>query len=248
MTIISFKHRFIFIKTRKVGGTSVEAALRAITGENDIVTPATARDEYHCASSGFYSQNYCSDPAEEARYTELVLARQLEEAQRFSDGMRKRYTSHMRAREIRRKLGRRDFAGFFKFTIERNPYSWLVSIAAYDKKAYQTGTLSAVDLETIRSRIKARLGRRSRKWTNHAYYTIGSTLAVDRVIRYENLEQELGEVMGHLGISQTLSIPRLKANPQDSSTSEIFTQELEAVVQDRFSPVFDLMDYPRALH
>ena len=38
MTIVSFKHKFIFIKSGKVGGTSVQMALFPHLGEQDIVT------------------------------------------------------------------------------------------------------------------------------------------------------------------------------------------------------------------
>ncbi len=37
--ILSHKNRFIFIKTRKTAGTSIEAYLRNFLGENDIATP-----------------------------------------------------------------------------------------------------------------------------------------------------------------------------------------------------------------
>ena len=36
--IVSHSHRFIFIKTRKVAGTSVELFLSQFCGEEDIVT------------------------------------------------------------------------------------------------------------------------------------------------------------------------------------------------------------------
>ena len=42
--ILSRKFRFIFIKGRKVGGTSVEMALSTICGPDDIVTPITPID------------------------------------------------------------------------------------------------------------------------------------------------------------------------------------------------------------
>lgn len=39
LIIISHKHRFIFIKTRKTAGTSIEIFLSRFCGDNDIVTP-----------------------------------------------------------------------------------------------------------------------------------------------------------------------------------------------------------------
>jgi Sulfotransferase family len=39
MAIISFKHRFIFVKTMKTAGTSLEVHLAAHCGPEDIVTP-----------------------------------------------------------------------------------------------------------------------------------------------------------------------------------------------------------------
>jgi hypothetical protein len=185
-----------------------------------------------------------------------VLTEQLDHAKRFSSDMRKKYDGHMRAGKVRRKLGRARYAGFYKFTIERNPYTWLISIARYDKETYHSDTVAAVDPLQIRARIVERLSHRDLlDRANYGYYTIKGKLAVDRVIRYENLEEELSEVLQHLGIEVdsevdsegTLSLPRLKLNPHPISVAEVFTPELEALVQERFEPVFDLMDYPRSV-
>ena len=242
----------MFIKTRKVAGTSVESVLRKFAGPDDIVTTLTPRDELHCARQGLHARNYARRKSAEARYTELVLAEQLDRAKQFSSDMRKKYDGHMRAREIRRKLGRARYAGLYKFTIERNPYTWLISITRYDKEKYHTDTVVAVDAPQIRARIVERLSHRNLlERANYGYYTIKGKLAVDRVICYENLEQELSEVMRHLGIGVdtegVLSLPRLKSNPHPISVAEVFTPELEALVQKRFEPVFDLMGYPRSV-
>ena len=59
--IISHKHKFIFIKTNKTAGTSIEIALSSICGENDIITPLGKQDEIlRKRLSNRTSQNYLS--------------------------------------------------------------------------------------------------------------------------------------------------------------------------------------------
>ena len=43
--IVSHKYRFIFLKTKKTAGTSIELALTKLCSEDDIVTPLTEVDE-----------------------------------------------------------------------------------------------------------------------------------------------------------------------------------------------------------
>ena len=43
--IVSHKHRFVFPKSQKTGGTSLELALSRICGEDDIITPLHERHE-----------------------------------------------------------------------------------------------------------------------------------------------------------------------------------------------------------
>ena len=64
--IISHKYKFIFVKTGKVAGTSVEMALRPYLGKNDVVTPVDSRDEKFATDKGIpgpknYGQNYWHD-------------------------------------------------------------------------------------------------------------------------------------------------------------------------------------------
>jgi len=45
--IISHEHKFIFLKTRKTAGTSIELALSHLCGPDDIVTPMSPNDDYY---------------------------------------------------------------------------------------------------------------------------------------------------------------------------------------------------------
>jgi hypothetical protein len=102
--IVSHKYRFIFIKTHKVAGTSIEFALTRFAGEDGIVTPFSVRiDERERERSGFgVARNYKTGAGE--------------------------YRAHIPAEEVRNLLGRETFGRYFKFSVERNPYDKVVSL------------------------------------------------------------------------------------------------------------------------
>ncbi|MEJ2125016.1 MAG: hypothetical protein P8166_10970 [Candidatus Thiodiazotropha sp.] len=98
MTIISFKYNFIFIKTRKVGGTSLEVELSKRIEQRAIVTPISPAVEGHTP------RNYESH-----------------------SGSMGNFYNHMTAIEIQDRLGKAAFDNMYKFTIEREPVSKCIS-------------------------------------------------------------------------------------------------------------------------
>ena len=54
--IVSHKHKFIFIKTKKTAGTAIEAALSELCGPQDVITPF--REESEQDRKGLSPQNY----------------------------------------------------------------------------------------------------------------------------------------------------------------------------------------------
>src|SRR5262245_64154360 len=55
--ILSEQFRFVFIKGKRVGGTSVEMALSTICGAHDIVTPIDPIDELERNRLGWRARN-----------------------------------------------------------------------------------------------------------------------------------------------------------------------------------------------
>jgi hypothetical protein len=102
--IVSHRYRFIFIKTHKVAGTSIEFALTRFAGEDGIVTPFSVRiDERERERSGFgVARNYKAEAGE--------------------------YRAHIPAEEVRKLLGHETFERYFKFSVERNPFDKVVSL------------------------------------------------------------------------------------------------------------------------
>ena len=57
--IVSHQHRFIFIKTQKTAGTSIEMALSSICGATDIISAISPIDEKNRINHGSRSaQNF----------------------------------------------------------------------------------------------------------------------------------------------------------------------------------------------
>jgi len=71
--IVSHKHQFIFVKTRKTAGTSIEVFLEPLCGEEDVVTPVSPRyqDSETAAHRPRNQQGY-SNHAAAGKIRELV--------------------------------------------------------------------------------------------------------------------------------------------------------------------------------
>ena len=96
--IISHRHKFIFLKPRKVAGTSVEVALAQHCGEDDIVTPI-----------GVFNPEWDED-----QYS-------------HPGKKRAGYGRHATMKRVRKQLGRELWDDYFKFAITRNPWDLVVS-------------------------------------------------------------------------------------------------------------------------
>jgi len=247
VAIISFKHKFIFLKTRKVAGTSVEAALRRYAGQEDIVPCVTPRDELFSIAQGHPARNYARNREDELRYAELVSQERFDDAMEHLKRIDKKYVSHMDARRLKvivEELGYR-FEDFYRFTIDRHPYTWMISSAAYNNAKYNKGTLSPIGSGKILKLIKERLQDPKFLGTmNWNMYTIDGEVQVDRIIRYETLQEELPDTLRGLGLDvEGLALPDLKANVRHLSPDEILDPETKSAIYEAFEQTFEALGY-----
>lgn len=135
--IISHKYKYIFIKTKKTAGTSIESFLAQFCGDNDIIAP----HEY------LMGQNYTGffNPLTDFRYYLKVgnndvfdLMYNLRNGQngkggsytlRRLIGLRKglQYHQHLPALIVKSRISRDIWDNYFKFCFERNPWDKVLS-------------------------------------------------------------------------------------------------------------------------
>lgn len=190
--IVSHERKFIFLKTRKTAGTSLEIALSRYCGDGDILTPIATDEGMRVALSGRGAQNY-ERPV-----------RTLSPAQRFRRLVRDEkvplFTEHMTAVTARRLLGEAVWDSYFKFTVVRNPYDRMLSRFYWSMKA-RPGNREIWGIEGLDQFLRYRAEYVNENWL---IYTSGDQLLVDDVVRFENLETDLGRISERIGLGHNI--------------------------------------------
>jgi hypothetical protein len=216
--IINHQYKFIFIKTTKTAGTSLEIALSKFSGSHDVVTPIAKEDEITRRSIGGSPPRGCRIPLK--FYSKIDLLKSL-----AGRGW-KQFKNHSTAAYIRDNVDPYIWNNYFKFSIERNPYDKAISRYCWSTKI--NGSEESI-LEFL-DRIEAT------KLSNWDIYTINDKMAVDYVLRYEHLEQELQDLSKRLGLPCFLeSLPRAKGNYRKDKRH--FSELLNSAAKERIEVV-----------
>lgn len=205
--IVSHAHRFVFLKTRKTAGTSVEIALSTVCGPDDVITPVTEADERLRAELGGRPPQHHESPP-----------------------LPRKAFNHMPASMVRQLVGRETWDAYYSFSIERNPWDAVVSLFHWRHRDDPSPPAFA---DFVREPVVAELATK-----NFRGYRINGELAVDRVLRYESLASELGEVWGHLGLPGEPRLPRAKggSRPRGPAYATYYDDESRALVAELFAP------------
>jgi hypothetical protein len=188
MVVISHKHKFIFIKTRRCATSSIEYALAQICGAKDIVTDHTNRNPPSDRNTrGWFNPlpdvSFSLHRAHEIGYT--CLGQLKVDLLRFL--RREKYYDHIPAEVVKARLGSK-WDNYFKFTVERNPWDKEVSYYYHRKYAEGFGDL------TFEEHLKS-------PCTDVALYTNRKgRLLVDYVMRYERLQEDFEYVLNKLDL------------------------------------------------
>lgn len=192
--IVNHRYRFIFLKTKKTAGTSIEIALSRYCDAGDIVTKIGHRDEPKRQALGYQGPVNHLEP-----FDGSLRAR----FDRWLHGPRHRYWNHMPASEVRAKVGEAVWSSYFKFCFERNP--WDRAISQYHWQNRSKKRLPDFDSYLVEMERRGIL-------SNFDTYAIDGVIAVDRVYRFEEMQASLEDIVRRLQLPAPMVLPDAKRN------------------------------------
>lgn len=199
--ILSHDWRFLFLKTRKTAGTSVEIALSRICGPLDVVTPISPADQaQRYQDSGSLPRNYLLGGIPAPPPGAAPEPHFAQHMQRYQ--LRAQLLNHVTATQVRPLVGERIWNHYFRFTIERDPFQRLESQYFWRMQFHD----QPVDFSTW---LRSDLPRNTR---NAAVYFEGDTLAVDFVVDHARLADDLALLAKTLGWPDLGALPRAKSH------------------------------------
>ncbi|MEL6553962.1 MAG: sulfotransferase family 2 domain-containing protein [Cyanobacteria bacterium J06621_11] len=224
--IISHKHKFIFIKTEKTAGTSVEIALSKFCGDDDIITPLVPKDEkIRREISGRSAQNYLvpKDKYTPRKWAKLLLK-----------GKPSEFYNHITAREVKQFVSQDVWDSYFKFCFERNPWDKVISWYYWRYKSEPRPSITAF----IRS-------GEAKKVSGYPLYTINGQVVADKIGLFENLTEELASISTQLQLPTKIELPQTKSGFRKDRRhySDILTEIEKAAIATLFQREIQLLGY-----
>src|SRR5271155_5861212 len=209
--ILSHKFKFIFVKGKKVAGTSVEMALSTICGPDDIITPITAIDELQRLTMGGRAQNYSISRDIEAAYIRDIQATPLRELSQIIVPKEK-YYNHMSLQEVMNTYAA-PLTDYAIVCVERCPYdkilSWANMVLTF--KSYQEGARMKSDLTELRRFLDQALDNDDFiDVRNIGLYRGSDDRVVARPMRYENLVADFTAFLNGLDVKDLPYLPHAK--------------------------------------
>ncbi len=238
--ILSHEKKFIFLKTRKVAGTSLEMVFSRVCGPRDIITVFGGKhnvsqdeEDMRVSGGGWPAQNYAL-PLTESTPRQLVS--QLLKRRRL-----RQFYEHMPAEAVRDAVSPAVWSEYFKFSVIRNPFDFAVSNYHWYRKTgrteqdFRSFLLDNAWAQTVNSRITE----------------IDGEPVVDFMLRYEYLAEDLVTLSEHLNIDPALwsdfTGVRAKGSlrPKSSTTRDAFKDFPEGVafVRDTCRTTFERYGY-----
>ena len=232
--IVSHRHGFIFLKTKKTAGTSLEILLAGICGPLDIITPIALDDELIRLETGNRGpQNWGSF---KAKLDEESIRSSEDRGLTSPDfDFRPMFSNHEPAARIRAKVGDTIWGSYWKFTLDRNPWDMAVSQFHYSRRY-----VDEADVPGFRSWLPRKF-----RGNHHIYLDEDGALSVDRLYCYENIDLMLSDIATVTGADLPESLPyRAKGGIRPSRDyRDYYDDSSQAFVAEAAEPAIRLLGY-----
>lgn len=227
--IVSHRHRFIFLKTRKTAGSTLEVVLSRVCGPDDIVTPLGPKDEALRLDHG--PRNY------RLPMWRWPLNGLLKELRGRHPGTRwTGHYPHMRAKAVRRLVGEEVWSSYYKITSERNPWDRQVSL-------YYWRMRNMADPPSFEQYLRGS-DRRALRLGNFDIYSIGGRVIVDDVILYHDMRAGLERIFDRLAIPLPDEIPGAKTGIRPGSDYRTYyTEETRELIARCYAREIDVFGF-----
>jgi len=239
--IISHKYKFIFLKTQKTAGSSIEIFLSQFCDKDDILTPIGEGEDIR-TKQNTSPQNYLN-PKLSSKILLLMqnASKPIWPLIKKSSYLRslkseKVFFNHMTGHEVREKIGREIWNSYYKFCFERNPWEKLVSGYFWSNRGAEFDELLFDDYFNSGSYLN---------FYDYPIYTYQDEVIVDFIGKYENLKEDLLKVCNKIGIEFDGDLPKSKAKyrPKNHHYSYYYNDKNRELVQNIFKKEIELLGY-----
>jgi hypothetical protein len=252
--VISHKYKFIFIKTAKVSGTSIESFFSDVCGQDDIIT--TLWHHEPAFSPRNFTGYFNPIPEVVKRYKGCGFSVHAGNEHTYNNFKNKiKFHEGMPAWQIKCRTSKKIWNSYFKFTIERNPWDKCISRYFHSKSVFESKYKKSLSFEDWFSYFENRLKNphTTRAWGSEAPYNYpryadpwNNKILVDKICRYENRDTDLIEVFKHLGI-QTQNFENYKLKTHYRTDRRHYSEFLNSYyvqrIRDIFQKEIDLLAY-----
>lgn len=246
--IYSHELKLVFIKGRKVAGTSVEIALSTLCGPTDIVTPITPIDELERLRLGGRPRNFDDDPAVEQAWLEVLRSTPVNQLDRLTLP-RSRFRNHMPLTRVLSVLGPIP-EDYVVVGVERSPYAKVLSWA--NNKVAMSRYKIGRAMQSSRWALRRRLSRMIEDESVLAVHNLAryrdheGRLGV-RLMRHETLGEDFRRVLESRGVAAPPPLPHAKMglSATGEGPRDLLTPKQIDQINTLFADEFEAYGYPR---
>lgn len=253
--IVSHSHKFIFLKTKKTGGSSIRTLLaRHLPGTDYLLAPSHPAEDFLLRQYGVYPCGFMDPDVapvwEEESDWSADSADSLLELRR-TRGHRSpaafehfRVRAHAGADQIRELVGERVFRRYFKFAFERNPWDRMVSLYLWNLRDDPLRVKGKPNWSSFEDFVRKKASHprvcNSNIYCAHA----DGGVAVDHLARFEDFTNELAAIFRHIGLPfDSTELPRVKDGTRTESYRTYYGPETFEQVAASHRRAIELMGY-----